>query len=282
MAFQSGIVRLRGKIGDIVNYRRKGKYLSKKESEPYEQTENTKKSGADFGKASSAGALIRKAFAPLLEALADDELYNRLNGKLSDVIHTGSAALLGNRQVTDGDLGLLKEVEFNRKTKLEKLLHVLPTVQLDDADTIRITLPKMIIKEAFTIPPNAKMAVLQLICCTFDFPGKNGRFVIPDELQIPLDKETFPGGVLELPLDTLEERALIVAIGISFRRANGIAMENQKHYGGRILESALIRDGKIIPFQYPEPEAPPTAQEQGPKVSWKLNEEEEDKDKDKE
>ncbi|HJU46319.1 MAG TPA: hypothetical protein VJ647_06010 [Chitinophagaceae bacterium] len=273
MAFQEGMVRLRGKIGNIVNYRRKGKYLSKKAAESYEQTENTKKSGMDFGKASSAGALIRKAFTPILKNLADDEFYNRLNGKLSTVIHTGPAMLIGNRQVTDGDLGLLKEIEFNRFTPTKNLLHILPTVQLDASDTIQITLPKMIIAQAFAIPPKATKAVLQLICCTFDFPGKNGRFVIPDELHIPLDKETFPGGMLDLPLDTLEERVLVVAIGISFRTADGVQIGNRKYYGGRIIESALVRDGKIVPFQYPEPDPVPPTQEPVHRVSWKLNDE---------
>jgi hypothetical protein len=80
MAIQKGIVKLSGKLVDLIFYQRKNKtvvWSVKKDGTPYQLSEGSKKSGKDFGEASRSAKYIRKAFAPLVSKYADNEIINR-------------------------------------------------------------------------------------------------------------------------------------------------------------------------------------------------------------
>lgn len=274
MAIQTGIITLSGRIGNVVHYERDGVNCSRTVAEKYALTEATKKSGAEFGKASAAGALIRKGMEPIIKRMMHSKLVNKINKRLIKIINTGPVALKGDREVIDGDVALLKDLEFNPYSTVGRLTFLLPTMAIDPMECIRFMLPRMEMSYAFNPPPKAAFGVLQLICCTYDFPAKNGRFARPDELVIPLNKKVFPGADLELPLYELESCVLLVGMGVYFLTAENIPIGNRQWYGGNIVEAVAIKDGKVVQFEYPPLAAPVPVEEKKDRVVWKLREEE--------
>src|SRR5688500_15980248 len=98
MATQTGIIRLRGKVGELVYYERNDKDVARSLPVSVKQTEATKKASKDFGKSSSATALIRRAFKPLIKRYADVNFIERLKKTNAKIIHTGPKELQGNLQ----------------------------------------------------------------------------------------------------------------------------------------------------------------------------------------
>lgn len=68
----------------------------------------------------------------------------------------------------------------------------------------------------------------------------------------------------------------MIAAGIFFYSdKSGYKIGNRKSYGGKIVESVLVRDGKVVPFQYPNIVIAPSVSENiTPNVSWRFSEEE--------
>jgi len=76
---------------------------------------------------------------------------------------------------------------------------------------------------------------------------------------------------LEFPLDTLDERVLIVGVMVHFRGDKGDPIQNRKYVAASLEKAILVREGKIVPFIYPREETPvPQTASQAVKVAWKL------------
>lgn len=88
----------------------------------YQLSENSKKSGRDFGAASRTAAYIRAAFSPLIERYADGDLVNRLNKRVMEIFKSIPKALAGNKKLIHGNIGQLRGFEFNVVAPLSKLL----------------------------------------------------------------------------------------------------------------------------------------------------------------
>lgn len=278
MAIQTGTFTLSGKLGKQVFFNKNGKAFVKDAPNPetYHLSEGSRKSGIEFGTASSAASLINKAFAPIATKVGDVDRIHRLKSLLIKVINTGPAELTGNRQPIDGDIGLLKGFEFNCHCRLSKLLAVSPTIEIDPEDELRIRLPRLDIATDFNITPRADTVVIQFMCASLDFAAGNGRFTRPEDLVLPLKSESFPGGSLILPLEDSDNKVLLVAMGVSFAYEDGVLVKNRDFHAGTIVEAVYIRDGNIVSFQYPEKVVKPVG-DGGPgnRIPWIINEEKE-------
>ena len=82
MAYQNSILPFTGKLGNLVGYRRNGKYLLRSMPEIVRQTVATRRAALRFGMASRRGALIRHAFYGELDVCGDKTHGNRLTKTL--------------------------------------------------------------------------------------------------------------------------------------------------------------------------------------------------------
>jgi len=274
MARQEGIITLRGKLGNQVFYVSNGKNLVKGAGAPYLQPESSRKSSSEFGRGNAAAVLINKGFKPLIDLVGSTRVIDRLKSILIKIVNTGPIELKGKRQVTDGDVALLKGFQFNRYTSMDRLITISPSIQVDPGGELTVSLPKMRVKDMFYPPPKTIAAVLQFRCCIFYFDLKNGRFVMPEDLVIPLTKATFPGGAFSLPIQDTGDCVLLLAWSIYFSPGDDLAPTmNRKYYAGSIIEAVNIVDGKVVSFQYPEPVVITRHAETTNKAQWKMNEE---------
>jgi len=134
MAKQSGIIKLKGTIGDISFYKSQDGHLAREKggvsadrikSDPSFQ--RTRENGSEFGTAGAAGKVLRNAFRQLVQPVADGRLVSRLTKEMLAVVKTDEDNFRGQRNVQNGNLRLLKvsnstsmgcsELLFMRRTK---------------------------------------------------------------------------------------------------------------------------------------------------------------------
>jgi hypothetical protein len=271
MAIQTGLIRLRGKSGNHINFRRNGKYYTKSIAKSYRLSEGSKKSSIEFADASKVASLINKGFLPLRKKISDGKFIYRLNSRVHKAVKVGPAELKGKRKFTDGDVSLLEQVEFNRHTRLEKLIAGLPSVYIEPTELMTITIPET--EDLFSAYlPAYVNGIIRMRVCSFDFKKGNGRFLQPDDLVFPLSEKTFPGATLEIPLDAAKNKVLVVGMAICFTFSNGIVAGDRRFYGGKILKAVNIKDGKIVKFVYPEKVVVENKEKlKENRIMWKLN-----------
>lgn len=111
MATQTGLFPFTGRVGNVIGYRRNGKYFFRSMPEKVNRSEASRRAAKDFGIASRNGSLIRHAFKNELDIRCNGTLTNRLNKALIQK----STAIEGFR--------------FNQHTSLHALLPHPPAIR---------------------------------------------------------------------------------------------------------------------------------------------------------
>ncbi|MFT3823087.1 MAG: hypothetical protein QM731_04170 [Chitinophagaceae bacterium] len=137
MAIQSGIIRLEGKLDNIVFYTANGRYLARRKTslnkeriatDPAYQT--ARNNNTEFARASRAGKELRSSLLPLIHRRMDGTLVNRLNAALLKVLKSDIDAIPGQRNIRNGNMELLQEFRFNKKVRLHSILLVKPQLSV--------------------------------------------------------------------------------------------------------------------------------------------------------
>ena len=125
MARQKGIIKLKGTIGDITFYKTKDGHLAREKggieasrikNDPAFQ--RTRENGSEFGRAGTAGKILRTSLRSLLINSADGRMVSRLTQAMVKVIQADMISVRGLRNVIDGEAELLTGFEFNIRGKL--------------------------------------------------------------------------------------------------------------------------------------------------------------------
>ncbi len=125
MARQTGIIKLKGTIGDISFYKTSDGHLAREKggvdasriaNDPAFQ--RTRENGSEFGRAGKGGKVLRTAIRVLLQNAKDKRVVSRLTKDLVAIIKTDTTNERGQRTVQDGNLSLLEGFEFNLNGKL--------------------------------------------------------------------------------------------------------------------------------------------------------------------
>ena len=125
MARQTGIIKLKGTIGDISFYKSADGHMarakggidaSRMASDPAFQ--RTRENGSEFGRAGKGGKVIRGAVRVLLQNAKDKRVVSRLVKSLLEIAKTDPINERGLRTIEDGNMSLLAGFEFNVNGKL--------------------------------------------------------------------------------------------------------------------------------------------------------------------
>jgi hypothetical protein len=152
MARQKGIIKLKGTIGDITFYKTQDGHLAREKgsldasriaNDPAFQ--RTRENGSEFGRAGTAGRVLRTAIRGLLLNSADNRMVSRLTQAMTKVIQADATSIRGERNVIDGEAELLDGFEFNIRGKLGTSLYA-PFVPTIDRVTgqIKVVIPSFI------------------------------------------------------------------------------------------------------------------------------------------
>jgi len=134
MARQKGIIKLKGKIGDLSFYKTQDGHLAReKGGVDASRIANdpafirTRENGAEFGSSASSGKLVRNTLRPLLMTASDNRVTSRLTKLMTDIKNLDATSVRGKRTVGIAIAlapakALLKGFNFNDKAILGSIL----------------------------------------------------------------------------------------------------------------------------------------------------------------
>ena len=177
MARQKGIIKLKWTIGDITFYKTQDGHLAREKggidasriaSDPAFQ--RTRENGSEFGRAGTAGKILRLALRTLLINSADSRMVSRLTQSMVKVIQADTISERGLRNVIDGEAELLTGFEFNIRGKLGTSLFA-PFVANIDRVTgqIEVTVPSFIPANMIAAPSGTTHYKIISACAEIDF-----------------------------------------------------------------------------------------------------------------
>ncbi|QBQ41272.1 hypothetical protein [Sphingobacterium psychroaquaticum] len=150
MAKQSGIIKLKGTIGDITFYKSQDGYLAREKggvdrarimSDP--KFQRTRENAAEFGQAGKASKLLFGALRPVIRRAKDGRAFSRLVREMLKVIQSNPVERRGERSLTGGDLTLLRGFDFNRNAPLSTTFYAPSTWAIDrTAGTAVVEVPE--------------------------------------------------------------------------------------------------------------------------------------------
>jgi hypothetical protein len=214
----------------------------------------TQLSATDFGTASKAGKLIRRAIRQGLDIRRDPELTNRLNKDMLQVLYAGDQQR-GARDVQRDALPFIKGFRFNNTTGLERLLPFIPTVVQDARGNLRIAIPALTAGD-IRHTRNTSHIEIKAIAAGINFNEDSYQAAVSDTVLIDLRQ---PGSATELllPFKAGEEETIVVLQVRAFSEINGqlYLVDNLKYFAADIIDiipSLLMECPAIVHHSQPE------------------------------
>lgn len=223
MAKQKSFLKLEGAVGDI-SFRRSSKgykAFQKQEvnrDEVYDSKGSVKlrRSQNEFTKAAAYGALIRKAFRPLAQNLKDKTFISRLQTLLLKVIKLDSSSL-DDKDINDMLGPIVTGYEFNTREKMSLSYMGEYEVVVDRANNkVIIQIPAFVHPNYLQIVRNANHFRFVAQASVLDF--QNSKIDKKESFSntFDLSQVEIPQIELEMPLSSLQEGHLFVALGLEF------------------------------------------------------------------
>ena len=149
MARQSGGLKLEGTIGNIIFYKRNGKYfarqkggVSKKRFRSAPEFEGSRQAGKEFGRASAISGILRRSLFPVLKGI--EKLgHPKLTAVIQQVIKTDAVSERGSRRFCVGDSTLVDGLELDNDSVASILGGLPSTTLLGESNQVRFEFNKL-------------------------------------------------------------------------------------------------------------------------------------------
>jgi hypothetical protein len=228
MPKQKSVLKLEGSIGDITFYKSKDGYLAREKSDIGSKVKSdpafqrTRENGAEFGRAGKAGKLVRDAFRPLLQSSSDSRMTSRLTKEMMKALKADSTSARGERNVLDGDLGLVQGFEFNLYSSLSSTCFVPFTTSIDrPSGQLGVNLPAFDPLSGIAAPAGATHFKLVTAAAAIDFAQGAYEVAFAEMVAAPVNG---PIAALNLQnnLAANSSHPLFLLLGIEFyQEVNG-------------------------------------------------------------
>ncbi|WP_179374342.1 hypothetical protein [Winogradskyella wichelsiae] len=230
MARQTGIIKLKGTIGDISFYKSADGHLARYKggvdknriaNDPAFQ--RTRENGSEFGRAGKGGKVIRNAIRVLLQNAKDSRVVSRLTKSLVAITKTDAVNERGLRTIEDGDMNTLLGFEFNVNGKLGATLFA-PYVTTYDRATgeVNVDLVAFAPTVRITAPSGTTHYKLVMGAAELDFANEASVFESSETAILPYDGVDTAAMNLTVTLTAASVLPVIQVVGIAFyQEVNG-------------------------------------------------------------
>ncbi len=128
-----------GTAGPVIYREYRGKNIIQAKAKRFKQTEKTIRSASEFGLSSSAARVIRTAFEPAYYFKDGTAAYRSTQLVYRSILNNVSGEK-GKRDLHDGDLSLLKGLDFNANSKLHEVLQMSHSVSKSAEGLVSVTI----------------------------------------------------------------------------------------------------------------------------------------------
>lgn len=230
MAKQSGIIPLKGTIGNITFYKSGDGYMAREKggvdakriaSDPAFQ--RTRENGAEFGRAGRGSKLLRVAFRQLVQNASDRLMTSRLTRTMMEVIKADAVNGRGLRNVIDGEAELVTGFEFNNNGKLSTTLYAPFTGSINRVTgELSVNIPSFVPANMVQAPAGTTHFKIVFAGAEIDFENKT--YVSQQQVTAALPWDNTATAVIDL-LSTVTANSthpLFLVLGIEFlQEVNG-------------------------------------------------------------
>lgn len=230
MAKQTGIIKLKGTIGDISFYKTSDGHLARAKggvdasriaNDPAFQ--RTRENGSEFGRAGKGGKVLRNAIRVLLQNAKDKRVVSRLTTDLLKVVKSDTTNARGERTIQDGLLDLLLNFEFNIRAKLGATLFAAFSNAFDRVTgEATVNIPPFSPNVRIAAPNGTTHYKIVMGAAELDFPNETSVFETDETAILPYD--TVDTAVIDLTATLTPNSVLpvIQVFGIEFyQEVNG-------------------------------------------------------------
>lgn len=212
MGKQTGLITFTGKLGKLIGYEVDGVPLVRSMPDHVERSYATKRSAMDFGTASKAGRVLRRALLGELELPKDGKLVNRINQVLLEIVKADAHHFPGQRNIQARHLSALKGFNLNEATKLDQLLTFQPVLTKND-NSIRVS-----VRPSFKKAPGTTHIEIKAVVTEVDLAKR--KHASPVSESILIDLKAVPDHVdLVLPYSRKEISFVVLQV-LPFQMVN--------------------------------------------------------------
>ena len=161
MAIQS-INYLSGKIGNIVFYKRSGKYLARSIPASVKQSVATQQRSTNFGIAARAGAVLRVLLEPALPFPKDKNMQRRLQGAIANWLQVQNAAALA----PESAVPYLTNFSFNEAGNFHQRFRLPLSVMVTSNELMHLHIPAFVPKQSITAPAHTKNVLCTIVAAS--------------------------------------------------------------------------------------------------------------------
>lgn len=199
MAKQTGIIKLKGTIGDLSFYRTKDGHLAREKGGiDGERIKNdpafirTRENGAEFGSAAKSGKLVRDAIRTFMMRSSDGRVTARLTKLMSDIRLFDSTSPRGERRVavaieTHEAKNMLKGFNFNSQAVLGAVLYQPYVV---DTSAGKISIAGLIPNLHVAFPSGSTHIAFSGAWARVDFTEGTHSLSLMDTVNLPIDSSS--------------------------------------------------------------------------------------------
>ncbi|MEL7588452.1 MAG: hypothetical protein AAGU19_17210 [Prolixibacteraceae bacterium] len=224
MAKQTGLVKLGGTIQDLSFYKTKDGFLAREKTSIDKERistdpafQRTRENVAEFGRAGSAGRILRRAFRPLLADAADGRVASRLTRAMLKVVQSDMTSIRGERTVTKGDLSLLNGFGFNVNAGLEAMVYVELTAAIDrETGEATVSIPEFIPRKSIVAPSGATHLKFVSGGAEVNFEDGTYKLVSSVSPEIAIGTQTEAAVTLTNALPAASTLPLFLVFGVEF------------------------------------------------------------------
>ena len=199
MARQTGIIKLKGKIGDVSFYKTKDGHLAReKGGVEADRIKNdpafarTRENGAEFGASATSGKLTRDSLRPIARTAADNRVVSRMTKLMSQIKNLDATSIRGKRTVgvaiaNATAKALLKGFEFNKNALLGSILYKPYTVTVA---TGVISIPGLVPVNDIAFPTGATHISLTGCYANLNYASSIADVKLTNVVNVPIDAAT--------------------------------------------------------------------------------------------
>ena len=224
MAKQHGLIKAIGKVGDHIYMQSKDGFLIRTKTtlsgdriKTDPSFERVRENMSEFGRACSAGKVLRSALRPVLQHASDHRVISRLVKAMMQVLHTDTVNPRGKRSFIEGNTELLQGFDFNKESILDVAFFAPFDATIDrTAGTAEVKLPAFIPANSIVAPPGATHFKIVTMGAEISFNEDSSVTDAKDTGLLPINGMATPAITLANQLPAASTLPLFLAMGIQF------------------------------------------------------------------
>ncbi|MFT3825623.1 MAG: hypothetical protein QM731_17015 [Chitinophagaceae bacterium] len=194
---------------------------------------------AEFGKASRAAKLLRWTLAPLSDIVPLGMISGKMSSAFDKVIKSDTFHAKGTRELTAGDLSLLKGFELNQQCSLYEVLPLIPVTAVDTSSgKASVTIPSFVPGKTIKAPKGATHFRILSCVSILQLHKNNAQMDHQQTDLLPLNKKAT--GVIELShaISNPDGEVMTLITGIAFYKQSAAGVVVAMKEGAMCLTAA--------------------------------------------